>query len=126
MIHLTADVKTMTTQKEFRPIEKSRSDFLQIRKLDTKLQNPGGHAPDSWYRDLDVTFAQWNLEFVQQNGAVWNSKANCQQYARYMASKLGVPYPPDVSVGGDVMPEVIDWMFYGMSAAQNMSPNKHL
>src|SRR5690242_990039 len=121
MIHLKADVATLTTAKEFREIEKPRSDFLRVLKLDRKLDNLSSHSPDAWFRELDETIVQWNKEFIAQNGAIWNSKSNCQQFARFMTTKLGLNYPSAVSVGGDVMPDVIDWVFYGMSIAQNMS-----
>lgn len=42
--------------------------------------------------------SDWADEFIQLNGNVWISKANCQQYARFMARKRGLTYSQDVAV----------------------------
>ena len=118
MIHLRADVATLTTAKEFKEVEKPRVEPFRVHKIEGKLQNIGSHSPDAWFRALDRKFVDWNDDFVLQNGATWNSKANCQQFARFMALKLGLKYPQGVTIGGDYMPDIIDWVLYGMPVAQ--------
>ncbi len=46
----------------------------------------------------------------------WSSKVNCQQYARLLIEfGLGLPWPADIDVTGDVAPEIVNIGFFYQS-----------
>ena len=79
------------------------------RKLG-KIQNEyHSGKPQVWALSLAVACTNWFDEYIAEAGTnKWNSKANCQQYARFVARKLGLPWPEDVSTVGDEVPFLID------------------
>jgi len=83
-----------------------RSQFVTIKHLG-KIQNVGSLAPNKWVGSLKSEEALWFNEFTQQ-GYLWSSSLNCHQYARFITQKLGLAFPSDIAVTGDVHKDVVD------------------
>jgi len=90
-----------------------RSQFVTIKYLG-KIQNIGGLDPYMWAVSLKIEEGKWFFEFVAQQGKLWNSSSNCHQYARFITQKLGLDFPSDIAVIGDVHKDVVDLVMAGI------------
>ncbi|GAM23842.1 hypothetical protein SAMD00019534_070170, partial [Acytostelium subglobosum LB1] len=89
-------------------IIKSPSDYIPLGKITNNLN----YHPRQWaYQLSDDVQDYWYPEFVASKGSTWSHQSNCQQFARFLVTKLKLVWPPDIPVAGDgnqIEPIIVD------------------
>ncbi|GAM21665.1 hypothetical protein SAMD00019534_048400, partial [Acytostelium subglobosum LB1] len=110
MLHMTADER-----KEVIPLHghlSSHMDKMIDHFLLGKIKNIYHHSPNKWAFELGKAVNEnWFSEFVRGNGPIWSYRSNCQQFSRFLVSKLEFIWP-HVKVAGDgnyLEPIIVDF-----------------
>jgi len=85
-----------------------RSGYLDLKKVGKIVNEYHHNQPTQWAEGLRYAIREWFKDFVASKGTKWNSDVNCQKFAKHVIEKLGLDFPSDVIIAGDVVPVIID------------------
>jgi hypothetical protein len=65
------------------------------------------------------------FRMASQYQPIWSSNMNCQKFARlFLMEGLGLLWPEDISVAGDILPVTIDISIFFMSSSNKIKKKK--
>lgn len=120
LLHMLADPQTRTTGVQARRIRCPRTRPHDVYSLG-QIRNVGALPPDRWAFSLADVASQEYHSLIQREGASWSARTNCQQLTRNLVGRLSLSYPAGLQVVGDVAPDLINAVIFGLSAISALS-----
>jgi len=121
-MHLIANKLTKITSPMSNRRTRPMKTFMNVIKLG-KIENRfHSQWPLLWAEGMQEMNEAKYIDFINEMNAgnLWSARVNCQQYARYMANFLGVCWPDDVSVVGDMVPAIIDLTIFSANSRKSV------